>query len=129
VTAFLVVLAAAVMMFAGLVVDGGLALSAKVRAAGIAEEAARAGAQALDLDAFRGGGAVRLLPDQAAAAARAHLDQTGAAGAVTVADDTVTVTVTAVYDTQLLGVLGVRTLTVTGSGSAHPVPPPPGAAS
>jgi hypothetical protein len=126
VTAFLVPLAAAVVMFAGLVVDGGLALAAKVEAIGVAQEAARAGAQEVDLAAFRDTGTVRLLPDQAAAAARRHLDQVGAAGTVTVVGDTVEVTVTADYDTQLLGVLGLRTLAVTGTGSAHPVPPPAG---
>ncbi|MEU6351109.1 hypothetical protein ABZ896_17515 [Streptomyces sp. NPDC047072] len=119
-TPFIVILAVAIVMFAGLVADGGLALAAKVRAIGEAQEAARAGAQALDLATYRTSGTVRLVPGQAHALARAYLGSTGDAGTVTVNDDTVTVTVTVHQRTQLLGLLGVDSLTVTGTGSAHP---------
>ncbi|MFC8429273.1 hypothetical protein [Streptomyces sp. NPDC057253] len=115
------ILATAIVMFAGLLVDGGLALAAKVRAIGEAQEAARAGTQALDLAAYRASGTVRLLPDEAGARARTYLASTGDTGTVTVAGDTITVTVTARQHTQLLGLLGLDTLTVTGTGSAHPV--------
>lgn len=121
VTAFIVIFTAAVVMFAGLVLDGGLALSAKVRAIDEAQEAARAGAQALDLAAYRRDGAVRLVPGQARALAKRYLAATGDTGTVAVTGDTVTVTVTAHQRTQLLTVVGLRTLTVTGTGSAHPV--------
>ncbi|MEU6379274.1 pilus assembly protein TadG-related protein [Streptomyces sp. NPDC046909] len=120
VTPFVVILAAAVVMFAGLVVDGGLALAAKVRAIGEAQEAARAGAQALDLAAYRDSGTVRLVPDQVRTLTHAYLASTGDTGTVTVDDDTVTVTVAAHQHTQLLGLLGVDSLSVTGTGSAHP---------
>ncbi|MFF1676113.1 hypothetical protein ACFVYG_08780 [Streptomyces sp. NPDC058256] len=121
VTVFVVVLAVAVVMFAGLVLDGGLALAAKIRAVGEAQEAARQGAQALDLAAYRADGTLRLVPDLARAQAQDYLASTGDSGAVTVTADTVTVTVTAHQSTQLLGVIGLRSLTVTASGSAHPV--------
>jgi hypothetical protein len=127
VTAFVVVLAAAFVAFGGLILDAGGALADKTTAMGVAQEAARAGAQQLDLTAFRQTGAVRLLPDQAAGAARAYLAQAGATGIATVANNTVTVTVTVTHHNQLLGVLGLDTLTVTGTGSAHPAPPAPGA--
>ncbi|MCT9080468.1 TadE/TadG family type IV pilus assembly protein [Streptomyces fulvoviolaceus] len=120
VTPFVVILALAIVMFAGLVVDGGLALAAKVRAIGEAQEAARAGAQALDLSAYRDSGTVRLVPGQARTLAQTYLASTGDTGMVTVNGDTVTVTVTAHQGTQLLGLLGVDMLTVTGTGSAHP---------
>ncbi|KLL10570.1 pilus assembly protein TadG-related protein [Protofrankia coriariae] len=123
VTVFVVILFAAFVMFGGLIVDAGGALADKTNAMGIAQEAARAGAQKIDLTAFRRTGTVRLLPDPAVAAARSYLAQAGATGTATVADNTVTVTVTATHHTQLLGIVGLDALTVTGTGSAHPAPP------
>jgi Putative Flp pilus-assembly TadE/G-like len=122
VTAFTVVIVAAVLLFAGLVLDGGLALAAKVRAVGQAQEAARAGAQAIDLTAYRATGTLRLDADRAATLARGYLAEAHTPGAetVTVAGDTVTVTLTVAQPTRLLGLVGVRSIQVTGTGSAHP---------
>nr|WP_208406420.1 hypothetical protein [Amycolatopsis granulosa] len=108
------------MALAGLSLDGGLALAAKVRANGQAESAARAGAQAIDLTAYRNNGTLRLVPAQAIARAQAHLAAEGAAGTVTISGDTVTVTVTGSQPTQLLGLIGISSLSVHGQGSAHP---------
>lgn len=119
-TAFVVVLATGILALAGLTLDGGLALAAKVRANGQAEAAARAGAQAIDLTTYRGSGTLRLVPAQAVANAQAHLTAEGATGTVTVSGDTVTVTVTASQPTQLLGLVGIGSLSVHGTGSAHP---------
>ncbi|MFG1667637.1 hypothetical protein [Streptomyces sp. Y7] len=121
ITVFVVPLTVAVVMFAGLVLDGGLALAARARAMGEAQEAARNGAQALDLAAYRADGSVRLIPEQARALAEAYLASTPDTGRVSVTNDTVTVTVTAQQKTQLLDLIGLGTLTVTGTGSAHPV--------
>ncbi|WP_245849106.1 pilus assembly protein TadG-related protein [Lentzea kentuckyensis] len=120
VSAFVVVLFIGLLVLAGLVLDGGLALGAKVRASGQAEAAARAGAQAIDLAVYRATGAFRLLPAEAAAAAQDHLATVGATGTVTVSGDTVTVTVTASQTTQLLGLAGISSLSVKGTGSAQP---------
>ena len=120
VTVFVVILAVAIVMFAGLLVDGGLALAAKVRTIGEAQEAARAGAQALDLAAYRNSGTVRLVPGEARNLARTYLASTNDTGIVSITGDTVTVTVTAHQQTQLLGLLGLDSLTVTSTGSAHP---------
>lgn len=120
VSAFVVTLLVAILALAGLTLDGGLALTAKIRASGQAEAAARAGAQALDLGAYRATGAVRLVPAQATAQARSYLATVRATGTVTVTGDTVTVTVTATHPTQLLGLVGISTLSVHGSASAHP---------
>ncbi|WP_436499564.1 pilus assembly protein TadG-related protein [Actinokineospora sp. HUAS TT18] len=120
VTAFVVVLTTGILALAGLVLDGGLALAAKVRATGQAEAAARAGAQAIDLTAYRGNGTLRLLPAQAVVNAKAHLAAEGATGTVSVSGDTVTVTVTASPSTQLLGLVGIGSLSIQGRGSAHP---------
>jgi Flp pilus assembly protein TadG len=120
VTVFVVVIATAVLLFAGLVLDGGLALSAKTRALGQAQEAARAGAQALDLTAYRADGRVRLVPDQARQLALDYLSAAGATGTVTADGSTVTVTVTATESTQLLLLVGVDTIQVSSTGSAQP---------
>jgi hypothetical protein len=137
VTAFVVILAAAALLMAGLVLDGGTALAAKIRAAGQAQEAARAGAQAIDLSTYRATGTLRLDLARADALARAYLEHADAAGAtdvlVSVAADTVTVTITTAQPTRLLGLIGIDSITVTGTGAAHPDrgpadPPPPGGA-
>jgi hypothetical protein len=122
ITAFTVVFAATVLLFAGLVLDGGLALAAKVRAIGEAQEAARAGAQAIDLTAYRADGVLRLDPDRAAALARAYLGNAHTTGTadVTVAGSTVTVTISTEQPTRLLGLVGVRAIHLTATGSAHP---------
>lgn len=119
-SAFVVVFTAGVVTLAGLALDGGLALAAKVRADGQAEAAARAGAQAIDLTVYRGNGTVRLVPSQAVADAQAHLAANGATGTVTVSDDVVTVTVAASHATELLGLVGISSLRVHGRGSAYP---------
>ena len=121
VTPFIVILATAILMFTGLVLDGGLALAAKVRAIGEAQEAARAGAEALDLNAYRAHGTVHIVPATARTLARSYLAHTADTGTVTATANAVTVTVTAHQHTQLLRLLGLSTLTVTGTGTAHPV--------
>lgn len=120
VTAFVVVLVAAVIAFSGLVLDGGIALASKIRAIGEAQEAARAGAQAIDLSAYRSSGALRLVPAQATALGRQYLAAAGHSGTVSVADNTVNVTVTVSQPTQLLGLIGIGSITVTGTGQAQP---------
>lgn len=120
VTALVVVLTTGILALAGLALDGGLALAAKVTATGHAEAAARAGAQAIDLSVYRDTGEVRLSPSDAVTEARSYLAAVGATGTVTVSGDTVTVSVTEVRPTQLLGLVGISTLRVQGAGSAHP---------
>lgn len=120
VTAFVVVLTLGVLTLAGLTLDGGLALAATTRATGQAEAAARAGAQAIDLTTYRATGTLRLRPTDAIAHARAHLTAQGATGIVTASTNTITVTVTATEHTQLLGLIGITTLTVHGQGTAQP---------
>ncbi len=118
-TAFFVVFTAGLIVLAGLVWDGGNLLAARREALDTAEEAARAGAQGIDLLAVRTGQPIRLDPDRAAALARSHLNQVGATGTVAATGDQVTVTVTRQQPVLLLGG-GART--VTGAGTARPVP-------
>jgi Flp pilus assembly protein TadG len=119
-SAFVLVLLIGLLALAGLSLDGGLALASKVRAGGQAESAARAGAQALDLTAYRATGEVRLDPVAARELALRYLASIGATGTVAVAGDTVTVEVTATYRTQLLSLAGVEDIRTHGHAAAHP---------
>jgi hypothetical protein len=119
VTAFVVVMVAALLLCVGLVLDGGLLLAAKRRASNEAEQAARAGAQAVDTGAYRAGGVLRLDPDRARSAARAYLAAAGHHGTVRVAGDRVVVTVEVTQPMQLLGLAGIGRMTVTGRGAAR----------
>lgn len=120
VTAVVVLLTTACLAFAGLVVDGGFALAAKTTAIGQAQQAARAGAQALDLEAYRRTSHAQLNPRSARAQAQEFLASTGATGTVTVAGNTVTVQVTAHHRPHLLRLAGLFEITVTGHGQARP---------
>jgi hypothetical protein len=119
VTAFVVVLAGALLLLAALVLDGGLALAGKVRAIDEAQEAARAGAQQIDLAVYRRQNRVLLDVPAAVATVHRYLAPTGDSGTVAVTADTVTVTVTHRQATQLLGLAGVHYLLVTGRATVR----------
>jgi hypothetical protein len=118
VTAFVVVFATALILMAGLVLDGGLTLAAKVQAIDTAQAAARAGAQAIDIPTYRSSGQITLDPSEAVADARRYLASTGHTGTVAVDGEQVTVTVSITQPLQILSLAGIDHLTVTGTGSA-----------
>jgi hypothetical protein len=120
-TAFIVVMITALVLVAGLVTDGGAALNAKVHALDVAQEAARSGAQALDLTTYRATGHAVLNPAQATANARRYLTAADATGTVTATRTQVTVTVHTTVDTPLLSLGGLHHLTVTAAGTAQAV--------
>ena len=120
-----VALYAAVMMLAllstiGLVLVGGQKVAALREATNIADNAARAGAQHVDLDSVRSGDALRLDPDEAVAAANDYLSLVGHSGTPVVNGDTITVTVTISYNPVILP-MGTQTVTATESASARTV--------
>ncbi|MZG16607.1 hypothetical protein GTY44_24505 [Streptomyces sp. SID5914] len=119
IAAFVVGTVLALWLFAGMVVDGGLALAGKARALDTAQEAARTGAQQLDIGRLRSTDDVRLTGEKAATAARAYVTSTGDNGTATVHGDKVTVRVTHRQRAQILQLIGVRTLTVTASATAQ----------
>lgn len=119
VTAFVVIITTGCLLFAGLVLDGGLALATKTTAIGQAQEAARAGAQQLDLAAYRAGVPARLNPVAARAAAQRYLDSVAAVGTVTASVTEVRVHVAAHQRTELLNLVGITDLAVSGDGQAH----------
>jgi hypothetical protein len=118
VTAFVVIFTLALLLMAGLVLDGGLALAAKVQAIDDAQAAARAGAQAIDIPTYRASGQITLDPTQAAAEAERYLAAAGHTGTVSVNGEQVTVTVTITQPTQILDLAGIDHLTETGTGTA-----------
>jgi Flp pilus assembly protein TadG len=119
VTLFAVVVVLGLLAMAGLVVDGGAKLTAQRRANNVAEQAARAGAQAADQAALRAGHTV-LDPSRARLAALQYLSAAGhSAGRITVTGAALDVEVTASAPTAILGILGIHTLTVTGRGQAR----------
>jgi hypothetical protein len=120
ITVFVLVMTAALILVAGLVLDGGLTLAARERALGEAQEAARAGAQAINLATYRQNGTLVLNPAQAVADARRYLAATGYQGSVQVTGNVVTVEVTATQRMQILDAAGLAAITVHATASATP---------
>jgi Flp pilus assembly protein TadG len=114
---FLAVIAFALLMAAGLAIDGGRKVNALREASHLADNAARAGAQAVDLDTLRSTGELRLKPDQASARVDEYLDRIGHTAEVAIAGDTVTVTISLTVDPILLPI-GPITVTATETATA-----------
>jgi hypothetical protein len=117
ISAFVAVFAVAAFALMGLVVDGGSALVARQSAADEAEQAARAGAGALSVDALRSG-SLQLDQAQAIQDAKEFTIAAGHPGTVSVSGGTVSVSVHYVIHTQILGIIGVDTLPISASASA-----------
>ena len=121
ITLWLASLTGALFVLLGLVWAGGDALAAKARASSDAFAAARAGAEALSADGLATG-TVTLDPAAATQAAQNALAADGEAGTVAVNGRTVTVTVRTTVPGGLLGLVGIRDLTVSGDGQATATP-------
>lgn len=119
-TLFVVLFAVAMLAVAGLVIDGGYALGAKREAMNVAEQAARAGADALDQAALRSG-ETRVDGGKAVGAAQAYLSQVGATGSVTINGGEVTVTVTDEQQTAILSAVGISTLPIKATATAESI--------
>ncbi|TDC64467.1 pilus assembly protein [Actinomadura sp. GC306] len=114
-----------VFVLAGLLVDGGLAIHARQRAADMAEQAARAGANQIDTDALRATGEPVLDPARARAAACAlladHRDQV-TASQCDADEQEVAVNVQITVRPQLLGIIpGLGEFRMTSGATARPV--------
>lgn len=119
-SAFVVGMAVTLLACAGLVVDGGTALNARMKLADDVEQAARAGAQEIDLVTLRSSGVVQL--DQGAAQARAQTYLGGLgydSGSVAVTGDAVTVSADDVVRTRLLTLIGIGTFDVSATATAE----------
>ena len=125
------ILAMALLLLGGLVIDASRQLNARSRAVAYAEEAARAGAGAVDLGSIT----LKLLPDEALARARGYCatvegqdpDATcrpGGIEAVSPADArplVVRVHAEVRIPATLLGIVGVSELRASGDGRARPL--------
>jgi Flp pilus assembly protein TadG len=119
----------AIVMIIGFSVDGSGQIRAAQRATDIAAEAARTGAQMINLPQAINGGPkvidwVPNGPSPAATAVQSYLAAAGATGTIEVSPDhtQITVHVTLVYRTEVIDLFGIDTLTVHGSATATVVP-------
>jgi Flp pilus assembly protein TadG len=122
-TVFLVTFAVVLLVMAGLVVDGGLAINARQRVADDVEQAARAGSQHLDLVSLRDGGLVRIDPGPAQTAARNFLalrNYPSSGVAVTATNQEVTVSAQIEQPTALLSLIFIDHFTIRAQGQARP---------
>lgn len=125
---FLAVVITAAFIMGGIVVDAGGALASRERAADVAGQAARAGANALTGGSLRDAGEGLQVGSAGAATAAQKVitladphDPGTVTGTVTVNGGTVTVTVTVTASTHLLGLIGVSSLSQSASASASAV--------
>lgn len=114
-----------VLLMAAALVGGGVVFAARAHGYDVAQQAARAGAEQLDLAAYRTTGALRLDPTAAATAARQYLTAAHATGTVTVTAARVTVTATSRQATPMLASLARPSITVTATATASPTTGPP----
>jgi Flp pilus assembly protein TadG len=119
VTAFVALITLSLLLVVGLVLDGGFILATKRQVDNEAAAAARAGAQEVSTEVLRASGRSELDERRAEAAALDYLAAIGRTGTATAIGDTVTVEVTASRSLLILGVAGLRDVTVTGSGRAR----------
>lgn len=106
---------------AGLIVDGGNAIAARERAEDVAQQAARAGADALSPVSLRDSGPndISADPGAARAAAQRVLDTAGISNpSVTVDGDSVTVSVTVHEHAQILSAFGLNDISGSATSTA-----------
>jgi Flp pilus assembly protein TadG len=122
-TVFVVGFAVVLLACAGLVIDGGNAINARMKLADDVEQAARAGAQEIDIEALRSSDVVRLDGRAAEARARGYLNALGY-GRVTipaVTGDSITVHAEDVTTTKLLSLIGVNDFDIAATATAQAV--------
>lgn len=124
---FTVLFSVVVFLLAGLLVDGGSAINARLRAADVAEQAARAGADQVDEDHLRRTGQMRLLgEDQVCARADEIVEAQGgddvSSGECSVGQGQaqVTVTVSVGWKAFFLSAIGFPGSEMTGEATAAP---------
>jgi Flp pilus assembly protein TadG len=124
---FVVLFTPVVVLLAGLLVDGGIAINARERAADVAQQAARAGVNDLDVAALRSG-TIALAPGACNVAAAFVGKYTGIGATpgpcsfVAVnGHPGIKVYASVTVRSQFLGLIGIATFTQTSYGEATPV--------
>jgi Flp pilus assembly protein TadG len=121
VTAFVTVVAVALVLVAGMAYDGGEVVAGQARARGAADGAARTGAQEIDITHLRSTGEAVLDPAAAVASAEEYLARTGIAGDAVVVGADITVTVTLRQPLRILpGPDRIVTVTETATAVTGP---------
>jgi Flp pilus assembly protein TadG len=119
ITLMLLVLFVALIALAGIVIDGGAKLNQAENATAIAQEAARAGAGMVNQANAYSTGSFTVDQGEAIAAAEQYLASAGYQGTVTaVGNDSIEVTVTVTSPTRVLSIIGIDSMTSTGSATA-----------
>lgn len=124
---FTVLFSVVVFLLAGLLVDGGAAINARLRAADVAEQAARAGADRIDVEYLRQTGQARLLSQEEVCARAEQVVSAYSPTEVKPADcqvggaqTQVTVWVRVSWKAFFLGVLGFPGAEMEGQATAAP---------
>jgi Flp pilus assembly protein TadG len=117
IVAFVVLIMVALVALLGLVVDGGTALTAQQAAQVEAEQAARAGAGALSVDALRAG-LIQIDGPAAVVAADSFMSAAGHPGSASVAGGVVTVHIAYQVPTAILGIIGIDRINVSAAAAA-----------
>ena len=110
-----------ILVLAATLLESGNSMRTSSHATDVAQQAARAGADKLDLGALRDDATLRIDPVAAQAAAEAYLRQVGETGTVQATPTGVTVTVTVTRSRVLLPLVGIKTITVTSTATATPL--------
>jgi Flp pilus assembly protein TadG len=119
ITLMLLALFVALIALAGIVIDGGAKLNQAENADAIAQEAARAGAGMVNRANAYSTGTFVVDGAQAVDAAQAYLANAGYQGTVTQPTaDSIEVTVTVSAPTKVLSIIGIDSMTSTGSATA-----------
>lgn len=121
-TVFVIGMSIVLLALAGLVVDGGLAINARQRVADDVEQAARAGAQEIDVATLRASGTITLNQSAAQLAAEQFLVQRGYASSeisVSITGTTVTAGAAQQIPTTLLQLIFIRSFHVSAQAQAR----------
>jgi Flp pilus assembly protein TadG len=110
-------LVVAMLVLMGLVIDGGSAISAQQSAFDEAQQAARAGAGALSVDALRAG-SLQIDQQAAVTTAEAFTVAAGHPGTATVSGGAVRVEIHYRIATDILSIVGITSMPVSASASA-----------
>lgn len=119
ITLMLAVLFVALIALAGIVIDGGAKLNQAENATAIAQEAARAGAGMVNQGNALSTGSFTVDQAQAVAAAQQYLASAGYHGSVTpVGTQSIQVIVSVTGPTRVLSIIGIDSMTSTGTATA-----------
>jgi hypothetical protein len=120
ITLMLVVLFVGLLAMVGIVIDGGAKLAEAENAASAAQEAARAGAGIVNQARAYSSGSFTVARTQALIAARSYIAAAGYQGTASpLGADSIQVTVTVTEPTRVLSIIGINSMTSTGTATAQ----------